>query len=54
MIARHGSYRVVADETGISLDSVRTYVRRVYKKLGINSRSQLRARLIHEGLYADT
>lgn len=53
MIARHGSYRVVAEETGISLDSVRTYVRRVYKKLGINSRSQLRARLIHEGLYAD-
>ncbi len=43
-------YRAVADSLGISLDSVRTHVRRAYRKLGVTSRIALKARLIREGL----
>ena len=35
------SYKHTADELFISIDTVRTYVRRIYKKLNVNSRSEL-------------
>lgn len=53
LVARHGSYRKAAELAGVSLDSVRTYVRRIYRKFGVSNRVQLKARLIREGLYED-
>lgn len=50
LVAAHGSYKDAARESGVSLDSVRTYVRRIYRKLGVTNRMQLKARLIREGL----
>lgn len=54
MLAEHGSYRPIAKSTGLSLDSVRTYVRRVYRKLAVNNRNLLKARLIHDGLFSES
>lgn len=48
-----GGYQRVAEAMSLSLDSVRTYVRRVYRKLAINNQAQLRARLTYEGILAD-
>jgi DNA-binding NarL/FixJ family response regulator len=38
------SYRLVAERLGITLNTVRTYIRRVYEKLNINSKAELSAR----------
>jgi DNA-binding NarL/FixJ family response regulator len=35
------SYQVVADENNMSIDGVRFYIQRIYRKLNINSRGQL-------------
>ena len=35
------SYKHTADELFLSIDTVRTYVRRIYKKLNVNSRSEM-------------
>ncbi len=49
-ICRTPGYRHVAKALGISLNSVRTHVRRAYRKLGVSSRIALKARLIRDGL----
>lgn len=41
------SYKLVADRLGISLNTVRAYIRTVYDKLQINSKSELLARSRH-------
>ena len=38
------SYRLVAERLGISLNTVRTYIRRIYDKLEVNSKTELVAR----------
>lgn len=35
------SYKLIADRLDISIDSVRTYIKRTYKKLEINSKGEL-------------
>lgn len=44
------SYQRVADDLGISLDTVRTHVRRVYSKLQVHSVAQAVSRALREGL----
>ncbi|MGI4875567.1 MAG: response regulator [Janthinobacterium lividum] len=41
------SYRLVAERLGVSINTVRTFIRRVYEKLEINSKAELLAR--HRG-----
>ena len=41
------SYKLVADRLGISLNTVRAYIRTVYDKLQINSKAELLARSRH-------
>jgi DNA-binding CsgD family transcriptional regulator len=48
-VARLGSYKAVAEKLGISLDSVRTHIRRAYRKLGVGDRVTLVARLKRDG-----
>ncbi|MCC6574195.1 MAG: helix-turn-helix transcriptional regulator [Planctomycetes bacterium] len=47
------SYRAVANAANISMDTVRSYVRRIYRKLAVNSRYALKARLAREGVLED-
>jgi DNA-binding NarL/FixJ family response regulator len=44
------SYKMVADELGISLNTVRTHIKAIYKKLKINSNVEL-AKLYHKKDY---
>lgn len=41
------SYRLVAERLGISINTVRTFIRRIYDKLQVNSKAELLAR--HRG-----
>lgn len=41
------SYRLVAERLGISINTVRTFIRRIYNKLQVNSKAELLAR--HRG-----
>lgn len=41
LLARGRSARYVADELGVSFNTVRTHIRHVYEKLGIHSRQDL-------------
>ncbi|MCB9895955.1 MAG: helix-turn-helix transcriptional regulator [Planctomycetes bacterium] len=50
LVSEHGSYKTAAEVAQVSLDSVRTYIRRIYRKFGVSNRMQLKARLIREGL----
>ena len=49
-LTRGLSYKQVADELGVSADTVRTYIRRMYQKLHVHSVSEAVSRAIHEGL----
>lgn len=44
------SYRAVAEHCGISLDTVRTHVRRIYEKLHVHSKSEAVALALREHL----
>lgn len=50
LVSEHGSYKTAAEIAEVSLDSVRTYIRRIYRKMGVSNRTQLKARMIREGL----
>jgi DNA-binding NarL/FixJ family response regulator len=49
-LVRGLSYKQAADEMKISLDTVRTYVRNIYRKLQVHSVAQAVGRAIHERL----
>lgn len=53
LLVTRGSYAEVARHGGIALDTVRTHVRRLYRKLAVSSREALRLRLKYEGLLPD-
>ena len=47
----HGlAYKEIADSLGISLDTVRTYIRRLYKKLAVQNAAGAVTRAVREGL----
>ena len=41
------TYKAIADQLGISIDTIRTYLRRIYEKLHVRSRSQAVAKYTH-------
>jgi two-component system, NarL family, nitrate/nitrite response regulator NarL len=49
-LVRGLSYKQVASELSLSIDTVRTYIRRIYKKLQVHNVSEAVARAIREGL----
>lgn len=51
LLAQCDSYKQVALNANVSLDTIRTYVRRIYRKLAVNSRFALKQRLAHDGLH---
>ena len=42
------SYKLIADKCGISIDTVRTHIRKIYRKLRINSKGELMMKF-HKG-----
>jgi DNA-binding NarL/FixJ family response regulator len=47
LLARGYLYKEIADSLGISLPTVNTYIRRIYEKLHVRSRSQAVAKYAH-------
>jgi DNA-binding NarL/FixJ family response regulator len=41
LILKGRSYKMVADDLGISINTVRTYIKSIYKKLNVNSNVEL-------------
>ena len=44
------SYKMIADQCGISFDTVRTHIRNIYKKLHVASSAEAVAKAIRERL----
>jgi DNA-binding NarL/FixJ family response regulator len=40
LLARGRAYKQIADELGISIDTIRTYIRRIYEKLQVRTRTE--------------
>jgi DNA-binding NarL/FixJ family response regulator len=45
-MARGDGYKQIAAELGISIDTVRTYIRRIYEKLFVHTRIQAVAKYL--------
>jgi DNA-binding CsgD family transcriptional regulator len=46
-LAKGLAYKQIADQLGISVTTIRTYLRRIYEKLHVQSRSEAVARYLH-------
>jgi DNA-binding NarL/FixJ family response regulator len=47
-LAKGLTYKAIADELGISIDTIRTYLRRVYEKLHVQSRTEAVAKYLSQ------
>jgi len=47
-LAKGYTYKLIADELGISIDTIRTYIRRIYEKLHVQSRTEAVARYLRK------
>src|SRR4029077_18564871 len=45
-LAKGLTYKQIADQLGISIDTIRTYLRRIYEKLPVQSRTEAVARYL--------
>jgi DNA-binding NarL/FixJ family response regulator len=45
-LAKGHTYKLIADELGISIDTIRTYLRRIYEKLHVQSRTEAVAKYL--------
>ena len=45
-MAKGLTYKQTADQLGISIDTIRTYVRRIYEKLHVQSRTEAMAKYL--------
>jgi DNA-binding NarL/FixJ family response regulator len=46
LLAKGFTYKLIADELGISIDTIRTYLRRIYEKLHVQSRTEAVAKYL--------
>jgi DNA-binding NarL/FixJ family response regulator len=46
LLAKGYTYKQIADELGISIDTIRTYLRRIYEKLHVQSRTEAVAKYL--------
>ncbi|MEP6676393.1 MAG: response regulator transcription factor [Ferruginibacter sp.] len=50
VLARGSSYKMIASEMNISIDTVRTHIKRIYEKLHVNSQTEAVIKAINEKL----
>jgi DNA-binding NarL/FixJ family response regulator len=48
LLARGRAYKEIADELGISIETIRTYIRRIYEKLQVRTRTEAVARYVSQ------
>jgi len=46
LLAKGFTYKLIADQLGISIDTIRTYLRRIYEKLHVQSRTEAVAKYL--------
>jgi DNA-binding NarL/FixJ family response regulator len=49
-LSKGNSYKLIASEFGISIDTVRTHIKKVYEKLHVHSQTEAVSKAIHEKL----
>ena len=49
-LSKGNSYKLIASEFTISIDTVRTHIKNVYEKLQVHSQAEAVAKAIHERL----
>ena len=51
LLADGHSYKTAGEELGVSINTVRSYIRNVYDKLQVHSKSQAVAKVMHQRLF---
>jgi DNA-binding NarL/FixJ family response regulator len=49
-LSKGNSYKLIASEFGISIDTVRTHIKKIYEKLRVHSQTEAVSKAIHEKL----
>lgn len=49
-LSKGNSYKLIADELQMSLDTVRSHIRKIYEKLHVHSQTEAVRKAIHERL----
>lgn len=49
-LSKGNSFKLIADECGISIDTVRTHIKHIYEKLQVHSQTEAVSKAINEGL----
>ncbi len=49
-LSQGNSYKMIAASSGISIDTVRTHIKRIYEKLQVHSQTEAVAKALNEGL----
>lgn len=50
LLSKGESYKRIADQLAISIDTVRTHIKKIYEKLHVHSQTEAVSKAIHEGL----
>ncbi len=50
LLVKGNSYKMIADKCGISMDTVRTHIKKIYDKLHVHSQTEAVAKAIHENI----
>lgn len=48
LLVKGNSYKMIADKCGISMDTVRSHIKKIYEKLHVHSQTEAVAKAIHE------
>lgn len=48
LLVKGNSYKMIADKSGISIDTVRSHIKKIYDKLHVHSQTEAVAKAIHE------
>jgi DNA-binding NarL/FixJ family response regulator len=49
-LSQGNSYKIIASQSDISLDTVRTHIKKIYEKLQVHSQTEAVSKAIHEKL----